>query len=145
MMWFYDVTMTWGNDHFVQSKTNGRGLDGSRGGLGGSQSPPPVGIQFVLLCFLFNFNSTVHPTPNPDSPPPPGECQPPPPPVEYLASDITCLFVHQSRSLKRHYQHSPRNIMLTWSLVSKLMPYSTAVEGFQGERCVACLPQWVVC
>ena len=41
------------------------------GGLGGSQLP--VGIHFFLLFFLFNFNSTVHPTAIHN----PLECQPP--------------------------------------------------------------------
>ena len=48
---------------------------GSRGRLGGSQLP--VGINFFLF-FLFNFNSTVHPTPQPPfNPQPPLSVIPP--------------------------------------------------------------------
>ena len=58
---------------------NGRGLDGSRGGLGGSQSP-----RWNPICFsFFSIQLQLNRPPNSHSPPPPGECHPPPPPPRW--------------------------------------------------------------
>ena len=69
-------------------------------GVGGRGVATPVGIQLVL-CFLFNFNSIVHPTPNLHSQHPP----PPPPWVSLIRpwcvwSNNVCMMVTCGRGAR---------------------------------------------